>query len=186
MIERQIIYIQSQLHQVNRDVTVQGLSYSSNVQNVENVRNGLIWLTLWYYETYNDNYVSTDAPPRDDAYIFRNDDENETFSEKYKNDATDSIENIKELMVSLEYTFKFVSNQGYVTIYISQTQKLIAGTANVTSKSEKKNKNEVRKTRGEIEIKITVDMETFGLAYETAIVESMFLFYIFISILFSS
>ena len=44
----------------------------------------------------------------------------------------------------------------------------------------------MRKTRDEIEIKITVDMEIFGLAYETAIVQSMFLFYVFISILFSS
>ena len=61
---------------------MQGLSCISNIENVENARNWLILLTLWYCETYNDNYVSSDTPPRDDTYIFKNNDENETFSEK--------------------------------------------------------------------------------------------------------
>ena len=140
------------------DISVQGLGYSGNVQNIENE---LIALTLWYSETYSDNYVSTDTSPPDDTYtvqidngyIFKNNDENGTllsvdlyYSEKYKDHATAATDDIKQLLVSLGYIF--VATQGYIMDYNSQTQKLIPGTApnmNSKSKNEKKKKNNINK-----------------------------------------
>ena len=46
--------------------------------------------------------------PRDDMYIFKNNDENENLSEKFKDNASGVTENIKEFVASLEYALKIL------------------------------------------------------------------------------